>query len=153
MKRYRSPPARIQAGFTLVEMLVVLAIIALCASIGLGLARPPSQSLQLQADTRKLCGALRLARAQAIAKNDEVALRIDAKERHYRTSDLDVVQLSSDTNVTVTFAVSERGNQTDGVFRFYPTGGSTGGEIELSKGNVASLISVNWLTGEARCSN
>lgn len=138
-------------GFTLLEMLVVLAILALVAGTSLVMLQPPSDTLQLQAATRKLCASMRLARAFAIANNADNLVTIDVRAKTYRVNDLARVTLPPRTLVTITFAASERRTVNDGTFRFFPAGGATGGDIRLTLGPASTHIAVNWLTGEARC--
>ena len=46
--------------------------------------------------------------------------------------------------------VSYRGDLYAPVFRFYPDGTSTGGEVEIRAASERRVIAVNWLTGNAR---
>ena len=142
---------RASFGFTLLEMLVVLAILALVTGVSVVMLRPPSQGLQLQAAVRKMCAQMRLARARAIASNEETSYAIDARGTTYRVLDLVPVALPAGTAVAVTFAANERHSVGEGVFRFYPTGEATGGDIRLVLGTATAHVVVNWLTGEAVC--
>ena len=150
MKRGHTTASLIQ-GFTLLEMLVVLVILALLAGTGVVMLRPPSDALQLQAATRKLCASLRLARARAIAGNADSVATIDVATKTYRIDALVPAALPPRTLVTVTFAASERRPANDGTFRFFPSGGATGGDIRLALGAASTHIALNWLTGEAVC--
>jgi type IV fimbrial biogenesis protein FimT len=79
MKRERSmkspsPPCAPSAGFTLIELMVVIAIIA----IGLGIAAPSVRNLtlnaQMSAQANDLLADLSLARSEAIKRNARVAI-------------------------------------------------------------------------------
>ena len=135
----------------MVEMLVFLAILALVAGVSVVMLQPPPEGLRLQAAARKMCASLRLARARAIAGNVETVFAIDAREKAYRVLDQTPVALPAGTGVAVTFASNERRGAGEGVFRFYPSGEATGGDIRLTLGGAAAHIGVNWLTGEALC--
>src|SRR4051812_48802889 len=75
MQARRASPDR-QAGFTLFEMIGVLAILGLMLGF-LGLQRPMrSTRLELEGAARALAGALQLARSRAIAENRSVAVTI-----------------------------------------------------------------------------
>ena len=67
-----------QAGFTLIEMIVVLVILGL--ALGLVITRGPMHSAHLDAEVtaRDLTSALRLARGRAIAENRPVAVAVAA---------------------------------------------------------------------------
>jgi general secretion pathway protein H len=125
---------RASAGFTLIEMLVVLAVLALV--VGLVITHGPvrSQRLELDAAARQVTGALRLARSRAIADERTVVFALDA--RGYR--------LDRDTWTTWSGEVSPRG---DRLVVFTPDGGSSGARIVLNDGERAVAIGVDWLTG------
>ena len=72
---------RTSAGFTLFEMLVVLAIMGLLVALVLPNLRRPPDNLRLEAATRTVASTLRLSRSQAIARNADVVLTIDADRR------------------------------------------------------------------------
>ncbi|QNA88522.1 prepilin-type N-terminal cleavage/methylation domain-containing protein [Massilia sp. Dwa41.01b] len=66
---------RTTAGFTLVELLVVVAVAATLLAVALPDLRALVQSTQLRAASNDLFDAIGLARAQAIARNERIALR------------------------------------------------------------------------------
>jgi general secretion pathway protein H len=149
MSRVRTPAA--SGGFTLVEMLAALAIIAMVAATAIPLLRPPSKGLRIDASARSLCAALRSTRARAIATNSEMALVIDIARKTYRSPGISEMALPPDAAVEMIVADSQREGPTRGGFLFFPSGGSSGGEVTLSISGKRAKISVNWLTGEARC--
>ena len=122
------------AGFTLIEMVVVLAVLAL--ALGLVLTHGPvrSQRLELDSAARQVAGALRLARSRAIAQERPVSFALDA--RGY--------SLDRGAPVIWGAAVSPGGNR---LVVFTPDGGSSGGLIVLREGDRAVAIGVDWLTG------
>jgi prepilin-type N-terminal cleavage/methylation domain-containing protein len=65
------------AGFTLIEMIVVLVVLGL--ALGLVMTRGPvhSRRLELDATARQVAGALRLARSRAIAEERGVAVVLE----------------------------------------------------------------------------
>lgn len=91
-------PAR---GFTLLEMLVVLAIVAL-ATAGVSLALPDSSATQLQREGDRLAVLLESARAQSRASGQAVRWRADAQGFHFEglpQAKLPEHWLSADTTV------------------------------------------------------
>lgn len=145
-----SVASRTSAGFTLVEMLVVLTIIGLVAALAFPALRRPPDNLRLEAATRTLASALRLSRAQAIGRNADVVLTIDADRRMFESSAVRATQLDHEISVEMIFATPERRGRAAGAIRFFPDGTSSGGDIVLTLGRRQARISVNWLTGEAR---
>ncbi|MGA2795048.1 MAG: prepilin-type N-terminal cleavage/methylation domain-containing protein [Roseiarcus sp.] len=70
MTRRRRARGNPRAGFTLIEMLAVLAIVALIAGLSTQLARPPVPRLRVEAAARALCATARATRMRAIATRD-----------------------------------------------------------------------------------
>jgi general secretion pathway protein H len=141
---------RTSAGFTLFEMLVVLAIIGLVVALALPNLRRPPDNLRLEAATRTVASALRLSRSQAIVRNADVVLTIDADRRTFESSTGSAIQLDHEISVELIFAAPERRGRAAGGIRFFPDGTSSGGDIVLTLDKRRARISVNWLTGEAR---
>jgi general secretion pathway protein H len=138
------------AGFTLLEMLVVMTIMALVAAIAVPLLGHPSNTLLLETTARDLSGALRLTRAAAIAQNIDIALDVDVDSRTFQSSVIPLQSFAPGIVATLKVAEPERVSSSHGAFRFFPDGSSTGGDIALRLHEVEARICVNWLTGEAR---
>jgi general secretion pathway protein H len=142
--------SRTSAGFTLLEMLAVLAILGLVVALALPTLRRPPDNLRLEAATRTLASALRFSRAQAIARNADVVLTIHADRRVFESSTGSAIQLDQEISVEMIFAAPERRGRAVGAIRFFPDGSSSGGDIVLTLDKRQARISVNWLTGAAR---
>ena len=138
------------AGFTLLEMLVVMTIMALVVTIAVPLLGRPSNTLLLETTARDLAGGLRLTRAAAIAQNIEIALDIDVDRHTFKSAAIPIRSFPPDIVAELRVAERERVSPTHGAFRFSPDGSSTGGDVVLHLHDVAAKICVNWLTGEAR---
>jgi general secretion pathway protein H len=128
-----------QYGFTLIEMVVVLAVLGLM--LGLVVSRGPAHSrrLDLDATARQVTVSLRLARARAIAENRVV--RWEAGPGGFRVDDEAPHLLPAD----VRFAGA-------GSIGFAADGSSSGGQITLRGGERQVAIGVDWLTGRVRLS-
>jgi|SoiMethySBSTD1v2_1073268.scaffolds.fasta_scaffold1553394_2 general secretion pathway protein H len=141
---------RAPAGFTLLEVLMVLAIIGLVAAFTLPALRRPPDKLRLEAATHTLVSALRFSRVQAIARNEDVIVTLHAERRILESSTGPALQLDQEISVEMIFAASERRRNGAGAIRFYPDGTSSGADIVLTLNKRRTRVSVNWLTGEAR---
>jgi general secretion pathway protein H len=138
------------AGFTLVELLVVMTILALVAGLAMPILARPSATVRLQTAARDLIGALRATRAAAIARNAEVMLTIDVERRSFESPAVPRRSFARDIAARVTFAEPERQGRTAGGFRFFADGSATGGDVRLALDGGEARICLDWFTGEAR---
>ena len=135
-------------GFTLVEIMVVMVIIALVMGL---VATSMSRSIsgaEARAASRKLVASLRYTRAMAIIGKQEQVFLVDTDERSYQAPGRDRVELPEGVDVTITTALSELASDSVSGIRFFPDGGSTGGHIELMVNDREYRVNVAWLTGE-----
>jgi general secretion pathway protein H len=142
-----------QSGFTLIEMIIVLAILGL--ALGLIVARGPAHSERLSArDTvSTIAEALREARGRAIFENRPVSLTLDIKDKFFRVAQDKPVRLPLNYTLTLMTTTGEVRDENVGDIRFDPDGSSTGGRIELGEGKRKIQIGVDWLTGRVSIVN
>jgi prepilin-type N-terminal cleavage/methylation domain-containing protein len=74
------------AGFTLLEMLVVIAIVALVAALSVPLLSKMPDGVRLRALSNGLAAALRVTRSAAIRLNSETSLVIDVDRRIFQST-------------------------------------------------------------------
>ena len=98
-----------------------------------------------------MCAALRLTRTRAIATNQEVTFVVDLARKTYQSVAIPETILPRAIGLELTVADSQRESSVRGNFLFFPSGGSSGGDLMLVLGGKRAMINVNWLTGEARC--
>jgi general secretion pathway protein H len=123
-----------QGGFTLIEMIVVLAVLGLALSLVLLHGGAGSPALEFDSAVREVAGTLRLARSRAIADDRPVTVVIAPQS----------FQLDGGAAIVLPPMLSMTGN---GLIRFLPDGGSSGGQITLHMAERAMTIDVDWLTG------
>ncbi|MDX1483410.1 MAG: GspH/FimT family pseudopilin [Alphaproteobacteria bacterium] len=138
-------------GFTLLELLVVLSIIALM----LGLAVPRFAGVlpgaRLDSGARELASGLREARSRAVALNREVRFTLDrGADRYFIGAGRAGRALPQNLDIALLTGRREIVRPGTGSIRFFPDGSSTGGRIELSSGTDKRSIEVDWLTGRIR---
>jgi general secretion pathway protein H len=143
------PASNGQRGFTLVELLVVLVIAALALSlVGTSISRNISGA-EMRNAARKVAASLRYTRTQAILTKSEQVFLVDTEKRTYQAADRPIAELPEGMNVELNTARSELTSETTGGIRFYPDGGSTGGNVRLEANGRVYQVNVTWLTGEA----
>jgi general secretion pathway protein H len=140
----RPPPA---AGFSLIELIVVLAILGLALVLIIGYRAPWSTALGLKGTAAELASGLRLARSQAIAGNRPVSLDLDLAAHRYRVGDGPPQALPPQLSIELLTIAGENSGRTRGDIRFNPDGSSTGGRISLAEGGRHIAVGVDWLTG------
>jgi general secretion pathway protein H len=139
-------------GFTLIEILVVLAIMGVV--IGIFVSRGPvrSQGLQTRAAAGLLAQTLREARAQAIERSRIVNVAINPLQRSF-AADLGAVHnWAPGTEVTV-LPPALKGPGDVRIIRFAPDGSASGGGVVLGTGARRVRIDVEWLTGRVQVAN
>ena len=148
-KRGERPRASARAGgVTLLELLVVLAIMALAAAFVLPLFGSGVSTAELKGAARQVAAGLRLARSEAVAKRQETRLLLDLEQRTMQLErDPRVQALPRDLELKLFTAQSDLVGETAGAIRFFPDGGSTGGRVTLAAGERKYDVDVDWLTG------
>lgn len=149
--RHCSKLHRPRAGFTLLETLVVLTLVGLIAGVAAPLLRAPAERLRLESATRSFCAALRASRARAIANNAETIVVIDVVNKTYNSPVIRNGRFPLDASIQIEVANTRYFGENLGTIVFFPDGASTGGDITLKLPKSNAKISVNWLTGGAKC--
>jgi general secretion pathway protein H len=134
------------AGFTLLEMLIVLAVMALTLTLFLDRGPPASPALRTRTAAAEVAAALRQARGQAIAGAEPVLLAVDPLQGTYRVGAGRVRHLPPGVAIAALWGEGARRRPIAGI-RFGPEGDTSGGRIELAAGSAQARIDVDWLTG------
>jgi general secretion pathway protein H len=138
------------AGFTLLELLLVLAVLGLLAGIVVAYIPSGSTRTEVVVAARDVASGLRRARGAAIAGNAPVAFMLDVKTRSYRIGTEASVRLAEDIALTIDTARSEVADDAAGGIRFFPDGSATGGRISLRGAGeraAVAVVTVDWITG------
>jgi len=139
---------RQQAGFTLLEIIVVLAMGAIVYAVLLSAPLGKASAGELKAAARTLASGLRTAQSTAMATRRDALLNVDMQSREFATTgEREMRKLPSNIDVQLVTAQTEVENDHRGSIRFYPDGSSTGGRITVSSGERKYLVDVDWLTG------
>jgi prepilin-type N-terminal cleavage/methylation domain-containing protein len=142
--------AHARRGFTLLEMAIVLAVMAVSAALvapaiaRMGQGKPEA----VGDDVIKL---LHDARAIAVQRNETVTLRLDPVSGRYRADTVGVAGAGELGEGTLTFGSQETlvTDQPRLVYVFHPTGATWGDTVLVRGGNTAALVSVDAWNGVA----
>lgn len=147
--RGRASRARM-AGVTLLEMLLVMALIA---AIGLLTAMAMSggmDGVRLRSNAKQLAAQLRYTRTQAIASGVPQRFSIDPRTRRWEAANGRHGELPPSLSVRFTGAREVQPQANVGAIAFFEDGASTGGRIELQAGDAQWRIDIGWMTGEVK---
>ena len=138
------------AGFTLIEVLVVLVMLAVLAGTVAFNMSGSLKSAKIRGASKDLVAALRYTRSQAVIKHSEQQLMIDVTEKSYQAPGRPKVVLPEGMELKVFAAETEVPSDDKAGFRFFSDGSSTGGRVTLIYDERFWRINVAWLTGEVR---
>ena len=132
-------------GFTLLELLVVITILALVSTlVGVNFG---GDRTSLDSIARTLVTDLRYVRSRAMVGNTDAALVVDPDSGAYYSRTAKVDRPLPDS-VSVELTVDRR--DTDGRrgrIVFYPDGSSSGSKVRLSRNGRSLEITTAWLNG------
>ncbi|HXH03632.1 MAG TPA: GspH/FimT family pseudopilin [Candidatus Competibacteraceae bacterium] len=135
------------AGFSLFELLLVVALIALLGAVAMPMLGAGSGGAELRASARSLAAGLRAARTEALSRQRETVLSVDVERRRFQVGEGEVVQLPEDIGLKLHTARSELRGEGLGGIRFFPDGSATGGHIDVDGASAGFTVNVDWLTG------
>ncbi|MGJ8662312.1 MAG: GspH/FimT family protein [Marinicella sp.] len=139
-----------KSGFTLIEVLVVLVMLAVLAGTVAFNMSGSLKASKIRAASKDLVAALRYTRSQAVVKHKEQRLMINVTTKSYQVPGKPKVMLPEGMELKVFAAESEVPSEDTAGFRFFSDGSSTGGRITLIYDERFWRINVAWLTGEIR---
>ena len=135
------------AGFTLIEVIVSLAILGFALVLVAGYKPPWSSGLGVKGTASELASGLRLARSEAITSNRPVVFDLDVTGHLYRIGKGAPRRLPANLSIELLTITGEKRGANIGDIRFNPDGSSTGGRIALADGVRRVAVGVDWLTG------
>jgi general secretion pathway protein H len=143
------------SGFSLLEMLLVMALVAAASLLAVSAFGGGTQGMQLRAGAKELAAQLRFARAVAISSGEPQDVIIDPQARRWvgakgRSGALPDVGAIVFTGARASqFEAAAEGK---GAVRFFPDGAATGGRVRMQANGGGWDVDIGWLTGEVRVS-
>jgi len=135
--------SRREGGFTLIELMIVLAIVGLVLAMAMPLLARHVTGATLNAAISEISAALRGARSTAIAEDRAVVFQGDPGGGYWLDRNHFTLPLMSGAQP---LRVATEGGAR---ISFFPSGGSSGGRIRVTSGSAEREIAVDTLTGRA----
>lgn len=134
-------------GFSLLEVLLVMVLIAATGVLAAGVVGGGFARMELRSHVRDIATQLRFTRARALATGVPQTFSIDPAGRVWQAADNNSGEVPD--SLGIHFAGAREVQPADGVgaIVFFGDGASTGGRVQLSRGEAAFDIDVAWLTG------
>ncbi|QHE99355.1 Tfp pilus assembly protein FimT/FimU [Pseudomonas cannabina] len=134
-----------QDGFTLLELLTVIAIISIVMTLlASGISRGQAGLRDRQAILTML-QSLRQAHTLAVIEKRQVSVHIDLVRLCYQVEQKTSKCLPPETRIKVETAIGV--SKEDAVIIFHSNGSSTGGNLQLETERRNVRIDIGWLTG------
>ena len=142
------PDPRSSSGVTLLELLIVIALMAIITALVVPMFGGPVSTSELRATARQLAAGLRLARSEAVSERRETFLVVDVAGKRFKVDrEAREHALPSKVDLKLFTAQNDLVSENVGSIRFYPDGGSNGGRITVASGARKFDVDVDWLTG------
>ena len=137
-----------ESGFTLLEMVCVLALIAMMAAVLLPFIPHHTSRFRLQAYALQIATLLKADRNAAIRRGADVSTLVDAGDRSIRSgATADVLRIPDDVRFDALLPQTCNRRAALSTISFFASGMSCGGAIALTRLDAGYEIRVNWLTG------
>jgi general secretion pathway protein H len=141
-------PRRGETGFTLLETVCVLAVIAMLAAIALPAFLRGTSRTMLEAYALETAALLKADRNAAIRRGVAVATELGSISRTIRSGATGrLLQLPQDVGFNAILASQCDRRAAGMTIQFLPSGMSCGGTIFLSRLGTTLEVRVTWLTG------
>lgn len=134
-------------GFTLIELMVVFAIMALVVAMAPVAYDRLKDGVQYRDTVRTMISQLRSARYIAVSQGEPVRFTVDLQSRHYGFAGSEK-EIPEAVELRTTVADREFVPNGSASIVFLASGGSTGGSVEiLRKTGSGTRLRVDWLSG------
>ena len=136
------------AGFTLLEVLLVMALIAAASVLAALTVSGGFESMRLRSSAKEIAANLRYARAQAISTGRPQSFAIDPRAHVWQGANGRKGEIPKKLGIVFTGAREVQPRDGIGAIMFFADGASTGGRVQVNSRGAAWNVDVAWLTGE-----
>ncbi|HTD27843.1 MAG TPA: GspH/FimT family pseudopilin [Xanthomonadaceae bacterium] len=140
--------ARHVRGFTLLEIMMVIVLIAAITGLTVGLLGVGRSGSQLRSAAHTVAAELRYTRARALTTGVSQVFDMDLDKRSWTAAGAHHGTLPSSLRVNFVAVRLEQTSARNAAIRFFPDGSSTGGRVSLRTQGSGWRVDVRWLTGE-----
>jgi len=135
-------------GFTLLEMVCVMAILAILAAVAMPALPRGTSKARLESYALAAASLLKADHEAALRRHTSIATNVNAMSRFLRSGATGhVVSIPNDVTFDALLPARCGHDRTGSTIQFFPTGMSCGGVINLSRLGDGYQVRVNWLTG------
>lgn len=134
-----------EAGFTTIELVVVLTILAVVYALATPLVAGRLDGPRLKQAASDITSALRAARATAVTQSRPITFEIMGQGAAWRIDDR-----NASFNDHIRLSLRPVGGRVElrrGGVTFFSDGGSTGGALTIRNAKHSRVIQIDWLTG------
>lgn len=135
------------SGFTLIEALLSVMLFAMLATLVLPGFQSAYEHVKLKDSVRTFTATLRVTRAKAIGTNTAQSVQLYFHENRFATKpDESVIELPKSIKLRAENNAATIDGESLGIV-FYPSGGSSGGQVLFYTSTKYYLVSVSPITG------
>jgi general secretion pathway protein H len=149
LSEHRTSNPRCDTGFTLLEMLIVITILAILLAV-VPSAMNGLPTIRLRAAAAMVAEALRQAHDDAIRTGSSVDVSFDAERRAYKVQGAPLQYLPPMVDSMYVLKAGPLGRHRMTVLQFFADGSATGAAISLGHGHLRTVIGVEWLAGRVQ---
>lgn len=135
-------------GFSLLETLLVVALLAVGAALAAAAVSGGFRGMELRATAKEMAANLRYTRARAISTGEPQRFTVDPAGHAWTAANGRDGEIPARLSVEFTGAREVQPSEGEGAVVFFPDGAATGGRIRLGLDGAAWDIDIAWLTGE-----
>jgi general secretion pathway protein H len=134
-------------GFTLLELVIVLAVMGLLLAVAPMALNKYRQTVDYRDTVRRFAASLSEARQSAVGSGRAVAFSVDLAAGQYGIEGRPKLQLPEGVTVRAVVAETELGSGVASV-RFFPGGNASGGTFEIIRpSGDGARLRTDWLDG------